>query len=146
MDCAWDNSQYTVKWCIARPAKRTVSKSAKHSYIHPRFTENRSMAVLNEAKMWTPVLERCRIHGIGSATCYKRRPKLGSMNASLTGSTTELAGETWCREKLNVDAELSAALSRKARDKKPNARRGSGTQCNRRARPSGALTASPVVR
>ena len=46
-----------------------------------RFTDSQIIAVLKQAEAGTPVPERCREHGISSATFYKWRSKLGGRSA-----------------------------------------------------------------
>jgi len=47
-----------------------------------RFTGSQIMAVLQQAKGGTPVMELCREHGISSVTFYKWRSKFDGLDVS----------------------------------------------------------------
>jgi putative transposase len=48
-----------------------------------RFSDAQIMGILKQAQGGTPVSELCREHGMRSASFYKWRAKVGSMDASL---------------------------------------------------------------
>lgn len=79
-----------------------------------RFTDSQIIAVLKEAETGTPVPERCRSHGISSATFYKWRAKSGGMDVSLMTRMKELEEENRRLKKLYVEAQLSADLLRES--------------------------------
>ncbi len=51
-----------------------------------RFTDSQILAFLKQAEGGLPVPERCREHGMSSATFYKWRAKFSGMDASLSES------------------------------------------------------------
>jgi putative transposase len=83
-----------------------------------RFTDSQILAILKQAEAGTPVLERCREHGISSAAFYKWRSKFGGMDASLMSQLKELQDENRRLKKMYADAQLSADLLKEAMAKK----------------------------
>jgi putative transposase len=83
-----------------------------------RFTDHQILAILKQAEVGTPVPERCREHGISSATFYKWRSKFGGMDASLMARMKELEDENRRLKKLYVEAQLSTDLLKEALAKK----------------------------
>jgi len=51
-----------------------------------RFTDSQILSFLKQAEGGLPVPERCREHGMSSATLYKWRAKFSGMDASLRES------------------------------------------------------------
>ena len=83
-----------------------------------RFTDSQIMAVWKEAEAGVVVPERCRTHGIRSATFYKWRAKFGGMDVPLIARMKELEDENRRLKKMYAEAQLSTDLLREALAKK----------------------------
>lgn len=82
-----------------------------------RLTDSQIMAVLKEAEARVSAPERCRTHGISTATFYKWR-KFGGMDVPMVARMKELEDENRRLKKMYAEAQLSAALLREALEKK----------------------------
>lgn len=83
-----------------------------------RFTDSQIIGVLKQAEGGAPVPDRCRQHGISSATFYKWRSKFGGMDVSMMPQLKELQDENRRLKKMYADAQLSADLLKEALAKK----------------------------
>ena len=59
----------------------------------PRYSDSQIISILKQAEAGTPVPERCREHGMSSASFYKWRAKFGGMDASMISRLKELEAE-----------------------------------------------------
>ena len=83
-----------------------------------RFSEAQIMAVLRQAEGGVPVPERCREHGISSASFYKWRAKYGGMDASMMSQMKALEDENRRLKRMYADLSMQADLLKEALGKK----------------------------
>lgn len=83
-----------------------------------RFSDSQIIAILKQAEAGRPVPERCREHGISSATFYKWRAKFGVMDASLMARLRELEEEKRRLKKMYAEEHLKAEIIQEAMAKK----------------------------
>lgn len=83
-----------------------------------RFSDSQMIAILKQAEGGSPVPERCREHGISSATFYKWRSKFGGMDASLMARLKELEDENRRLKKMYAEERLKAEIVQEALQKK----------------------------
>lgn len=75
-----------------------------------RFNEEQIIAILKEQEAGMATAEVCRHHGISSATFYKRKSRLGSLEASEARRLRSHEDENAKLKKLLVEAMLDHAV------------------------------------
>ena len=70
-----------------------------------RYSEPKILSILRQADSGVPVPERCREHGMSSASFYKWRAKFGGMDASMISQMKSIEDEN--RRLKKMFAELS---------------------------------------
>ena len=83
-----------------------------------RYSDSQIMVILKQAESGTAVPERCREHGMSSATFYKWRAKYGGMDASLMARLKELEDENRRLKKMYAEERLKSELRKEALEKK----------------------------
>ena len=83
-----------------------------------RFSDSQIIAILKQAEGGRPIPERCREHGISSATFYKWRSKFGDMDASLMVRLKELEDENRRLKKMYAEERLKTEIVQEALQKK----------------------------
>ena len=75
-----------------------------------RFTDSQIMAILKQAEAGVKVPDRCREHGISSATFYKWRSKFGGMDTAMMKRLKELEDENRRLKKMYAEERLKSEL------------------------------------
>jgi len=83
-----------------------------------RFTDSQILSVLKQAENGVSVPDRCREHGMSSATFYKWRTKFGGMDASMMTRLKELEEENRRLKKMYAEERLKAEILKEAIEKK----------------------------
>ena len=84
----------------------------------PRYSDSQIISILKQAEAGTPVPERCREHGMSSASFYKWRAKFGGMDASMISRLKELEAENTKLKKMYAEERLKAEMVTEAMGKK----------------------------
>ena len=79
-----------------------------------RFTDSQILAILKQAEGGLPVAERCREHGMSSATLYKWRAKFGGMDALLMKRMKELEDENRRLKKMYAEERIKSEIRKEA--------------------------------
>jgi putative transposase len=83
-----------------------------------RFSEPQILAILRQAEGGVPVPERCREHGMSTASFYKWRSKYGGMDASMIRQMKALEDENRRLKKMYAEMSMQAELLKEALGKK----------------------------
>jgi putative transposase len=84
----------------------------------PRFSESQIIGILTQAEAGMPVPERCREHGMSSASFYKWRSRFDGMDASMMARLKEFEDENRRLKKMYAEEWLKAEIITEAMQKK----------------------------
>ena len=84
-----------------------------------RFSDVQIMGILRQAESGVPVSERCREHGMSSASFYKWRSKYGGMDASMVSQMKAMADENRRLKRMYAEMSMQNDLLKEALGKKP---------------------------
>lgn len=83
-----------------------------------KFSEAQIMGILKQLDGGVPVTERCREHGMSSASFYKWRSKYGGMDASMISQMKSLDDENRRPKKMFAELSMQNELLKEALRKK----------------------------
>ncbi|KSV75874.1 transposase [Sinorhizobium sp. GW3] len=83
-----------------------------------RFSELQILAILRQAEGGVAVPDRCREHGMSTASFYKWRAKYGGMDASMISQMKALEDENRRLKKMYAEMSMQAELLKEALGKK----------------------------
>jgi len=83
-----------------------------------RFSDAQIMAILKQAEDGMPVAQLCREHGMSDASFYKRRARLGGMDASMVAQMKSMEDENRRLKKMYAELSMQNDLLKEALGKK----------------------------